>query len=157
MGLPWLAGLLILSWLGRYNGSPPTVFGVTLLATNHLPNWCDLATIAAFSLVIYYWAVHTPCPTSASARPWSRWRPRRPSNWKRRSSDTCWRGGPEPEDPARPGPSDGSGSTATTDSGPRLPMSRADSPNMQVLALRLGYLPGKQPPYGHLAHGPDYG
>jgi hypothetical protein len=37
--LPWLVGLLILSWLGRYNGSPPTVFGVTLLATNHLPNW----------------------------------------------------------------------------------------------------------------------
>jgi hypothetical protein len=31
--------LLILSWLGRYNGSPPTVSGVTLLATSHLPNW----------------------------------------------------------------------------------------------------------------------
>jgi amino acid transporter len=60
--LPWLAGLLILSWLGRYNGSPPTVFGVTLLATNHLPNWWDLAAIAAFSLVIYYWAVHSTLP-----------------------------------------------------------------------------------------------
>ena len=60
--LPWLPGLLILSWLGRYNGSPPTVFGVTLLATNHLPNWWDLATNAAFSLVIYYWAVHSTLP-----------------------------------------------------------------------------------------------
>jgi len=38
--------LLILSWLGRYNGSPPTVSGVTLLATSHLPNWQDLAAIA---------------------------------------------------------------------------------------------------------------
>jgi glycine/D-amino acid oxidase-like deaminating enzyme len=59
---PWLIGLLLLSWLGRYNGSPPTVFGVTLLATNHLPNWWDLAAIAAFSLVIYYWAVHSTLP-----------------------------------------------------------------------------------------------
>jgi hypothetical protein len=54
--------LLILSWLGRYNGSPPTVSGVTLLATSHLPNWQDLAAIAAFSLVIYYWAVHGTLP-----------------------------------------------------------------------------------------------
>ena len=51
-----------LSWLGRYNGSPPTVSGVTLLATSHLPNWQDLAAIAAFSLVIYYWAVHSTLP-----------------------------------------------------------------------------------------------
>jgi amino acid transporter len=57
--LPWLAGTLIISWLGRYNGSPPTVFGVTLLATKHLPNWWDLLVSAAFSLVIYYWAVHS--------------------------------------------------------------------------------------------------
>ena len=59
---PWLAGLLLLSWLGRYNGSPPRVFGVTLLATNHLPNWWDLAAIAAFGLVIYYWAVYSTLP-----------------------------------------------------------------------------------------------
>ena len=57
-----MAGLLILSWLGRYNGSPPTVFGVTMLATNHLPNWWDLAAIAGFSLVIYYWAVQSTLP-----------------------------------------------------------------------------------------------
>ena len=55
--LPWLVGLIIISWLGRYDGSPPTVFGVTLLATKHLPNWVDLGVLAAFSLAIYYWAV----------------------------------------------------------------------------------------------------
>lgn len=55
--LPWLAGLIIISWLGRYDGSPPTVFGVTLLATKHLANWLDLGILAVFSLAIYYWAV----------------------------------------------------------------------------------------------------
>jgi amino acid transporter len=60
--LPWLAGLLLLSWLGRYNGSPPTVFGITMAARQILPNWWDLAAVAAFSLVIYYWAVHSTLP-----------------------------------------------------------------------------------------------
>jgi amino acid transporter len=55
--IPWLAGLIILTWLGRYDGVPPTVFGVTLKATEHLPNWWDLVIFAAFSLAIYYWAV----------------------------------------------------------------------------------------------------
>src|SRR5580692_5348340 len=55
--IPWLAGIIILSWLGRYDGSPPTVFGVTLKATQHLPNWWDLVIFAGFSLAIYYWAV----------------------------------------------------------------------------------------------------
>ena len=27
-----------------------------------LPNWWDLAAIAAFSLAIYYWAVHSTLP-----------------------------------------------------------------------------------------------
>ena len=57
--LPWLAGLIIISWLGRYDGSPPTVFGVTLLATKHLPNWWDLGIVAVFGLAIYYWAVQS--------------------------------------------------------------------------------------------------
>lgn len=57
--LPWLVGLIIVSWLGRYDGSPPKVFGVTLLATHHIPNWWDLFVIAAFSLAIYYWAVQS--------------------------------------------------------------------------------------------------
>jgi amino acid transporter len=57
--LPWLVGLIIISWVGRYDGSPPTVFGVTLLATKHLANWWDLLVLAAFSLAIYYWAVQS--------------------------------------------------------------------------------------------------
>jgi len=57
--IPWLAGIFAISWLGRYDGSPPTVFGVTLLATKHLPNWADIGVVAAFSLVIYYWAVNS--------------------------------------------------------------------------------------------------
>jgi amino acid transporter len=55
--LPWLAGLIVISWLGQYDGSPPTVFGVTLLATHHIAPWWDIGVIAAFSLAIYYWAV----------------------------------------------------------------------------------------------------
>ena len=35
---------------------------MTLVATNHLPNGWDLAAIAGFSLVIYYWAVHSTLP-----------------------------------------------------------------------------------------------
>ncbi len=60
--LPWLIGLIIVSWLGRYDGDPPTVFGVTLLATKHLPNWVDLGVLAVFSLAIYYWAVAVTMP-----------------------------------------------------------------------------------------------
>lgn len=60
--IPWLAGLILISWQGQYNGSPPTVFGVTLLATMRLPNWWDLFTVAAFSLAIYYWAVYSTLP-----------------------------------------------------------------------------------------------
>jgi hypothetical protein len=48
--------------LGPLQRLAPTVFGVTLLAANHLPNWWDLAAIVAFSLVIYYWATRSTCP-----------------------------------------------------------------------------------------------
>ena len=57
--VPWLAALIIVSWLGNYDGVPPTVFGVTLLAIHHLGQWVDLAVLAAVSLAIYYWAVHS--------------------------------------------------------------------------------------------------
>jgi amino acid transporter len=60
--LPWLAGLLIISWLGQYNPTTPTVFGITLLATHHLHQWWDLGALAAFSLAIYYWAVSSGMP-----------------------------------------------------------------------------------------------
>jgi amino acid transporter len=57
--LPWLVGLILISWFGRYDGSPPTVFGVTLTATRHIGNWYDILVVAVFSLAIYYWAVQS--------------------------------------------------------------------------------------------------
>jgi len=55
--IPWLIGIAIISWQGRYTSTPDTVFGITLKPTLRIPNWWDLAVIAAFSLLIYYWAV----------------------------------------------------------------------------------------------------
>jgi amino acid transporter len=60
--LPWLTGLIILSWLGQYDASTPTVFGITLLATHHLHKWWDLGVLALFSLAIYYWATSSGLP-----------------------------------------------------------------------------------------------
>jgi amino acid transporter len=57
--VPWLVLLLIVSWLGRYNGSPDRVFGLTLVASSRLGNWWDLLAVAVMSLVIYYWATNT--------------------------------------------------------------------------------------------------
>jgi amino acid transporter len=57
--VPWLVALLVLSWLGRYDGNPTHVFGLTLVASQRLGNWYDLLAVAAMSLVIYYWATNT--------------------------------------------------------------------------------------------------
>ena len=57
--LPWLAVLFVISWLGQYDGSPPTVFSLTLLATHRIGQWWDLLALAAASLAIYYWAVNS--------------------------------------------------------------------------------------------------
>jgi amino acid transporter len=62
--LPWLALLFVVSWLGVYDGSPPTVFGITLLATHHLHQWWDIVVLAAGSLGIYYWASYSGMPTA---------------------------------------------------------------------------------------------
>jgi amino acid transporter len=60
--LPWLVGLLVISWLGNYDGSPPTVFGVTLLATHHLHQWWDVLAITLMGLYVYYWAANSGMP-----------------------------------------------------------------------------------------------
>jgi len=62
--VPWLAGLLIISWLGRYNSSLTEIFGVNLVATMRLPKWIDLLVLAVFSLAIYYWTVSSAMPTA---------------------------------------------------------------------------------------------
>jgi amino acid transporter len=62
--LPWLAILFAVSWLGNYDGDPPTVFGITLLATHHLHQWYDILVLAVGSLGIYYWASNSGMPTA---------------------------------------------------------------------------------------------
>ncbi len=57
--VPWLVALLVICWLGRYDGNPTKVFGVTLVATHRIGNWWDLLAVAAMSLIIYYWASFT--------------------------------------------------------------------------------------------------
>ncbi len=51
--LPWLAGILIISWQGQYEPS-----------VQHRPHpvLVGPAVLAAFSLVIYYWAMATRLP-----------------------------------------------------------------------------------------------
>ena len=56
--VPWLLGLALISVLGQFDGVPPKVFGLTLLARHDLPEWWDYLTVAAWSLVIYYWSIH---------------------------------------------------------------------------------------------------
>ncbi|HEX4346944.1 MAG TPA: APC family permease [Vicinamibacterales bacterium] len=43
---PWLAGQVVIGWLGRYGGG-----------RSILPNWIDILVVTLFSLVIFYWAV----------------------------------------------------------------------------------------------------
>ena len=56
--VPWVLGLTFLSIIGgSYVGSYNTVFGLTV--PFHMPFWWDLGIIAVFSLVIFYWGVHS--------------------------------------------------------------------------------------------------
>lgn len=57
--VPWLLVLLLIAWLGNYDGSPPTVFGLTLLATHRLHQWWDILAVAALALAVYYWATYS--------------------------------------------------------------------------------------------------
>src|SRR3954468_9632349 len=44
---PWLAGQVLIGWLGRYGEG----------AHNVLPGWFDITVVVAFALTIFYWAV----------------------------------------------------------------------------------------------------
>ncbi|MBV8539575.1 MAG: APC family permease [Pseudonocardiales bacterium] len=55
--LPWLAGLSVISYLGRYGGK------------NLIPEWVDLGVVAAFSLVICSLAVALSLPGQRVAPP----------------------------------------------------------------------------------------
>jgi ABC-type dipeptide/oligopeptide/nickel transport system permease component len=58
--LPYLIGMGIISWLGQFplkgdGGAPP-------INTFHIPSWWDYLIVAAFSLVIYFWAMAARLP-----------------------------------------------------------------------------------------------
>jgi len=58
--LPWLGALLLLSWLGRYDGNPTKVFGLNLVSSKRIGNWYDLLAVAAMSLIVFYLATWNP-------------------------------------------------------------------------------------------------
>jgi amino acid transporter len=54
----YLIGMGIISWLGQYSGGAVKA----PVNTNTIPLWADLGIIAAFSLVIYFWALAVKLP-----------------------------------------------------------------------------------------------
>jgi amino acid transporter len=52
----WLVGLGIISWQGQYGS------GAAPINTGRIPFWWDMVIVAAFSLVIFYWAMATKLP-----------------------------------------------------------------------------------------------
>jgi amino acid transporter len=54
----WLVGMGIISWLGQYSGGAVQA----PVNTSTIPFWWDMVVVAAFSLVIYYWAMATKLP-----------------------------------------------------------------------------------------------
>src|SRR5215467_7510694 len=55
---PYLIGMGIISWQGQFSGGAVAA----PVNTNAIPFWWDMLIIAAFSLVIYYWAMATSLP-----------------------------------------------------------------------------------------------
>ena len=54
----YLIGMGIISWLGQYSGGAVA----SPVNTNTIPFWWDMVVVAAFSLIIYYWAQATRLP-----------------------------------------------------------------------------------------------
>ena len=54
----WLVGLGIISWQGQYAGGAVAA----PVNTNRIPFWWDIVVVAAFSLLIYWWAMRTKLP-----------------------------------------------------------------------------------------------
>ena len=55
----FLIGMGIISWQGRYCSSGVAGPGASCSATSNIPFWWDIAIVAAFALVIYFWAQAT--------------------------------------------------------------------------------------------------
>ncbi len=59
MWLPvYLIGMGIISWQGQFSGGAVSA----PVNTNNIPFWWDMVIVAAFSLVIYFWAMFTRLP-----------------------------------------------------------------------------------------------
>lgn len=54
----YLIGMGVISWQGQYDGGAV----LSPVNTNFLPLWVDLAVVAAFTLVIYFWAMAVKLP-----------------------------------------------------------------------------------------------
>ena len=54
----YLIGMGIISWLGQFSGGAVAA----PVNTNRIPFWWDMVVVAAFSLIIYYWAQATKLP-----------------------------------------------------------------------------------------------
>jgi amino acid transporter len=55
----YLIGMGIIAWQGQYSGEESTA---PPLNTGHIPFWWDMVVVAAFSIVIYFWAVAVRLP-----------------------------------------------------------------------------------------------
>jgi amino acid transporter len=55
----WLIGLTLISWQGQFTGSQ---IWFSVSATHNIPFWADMGVVAAFALVIYFWAQFTAAP-----------------------------------------------------------------------------------------------
>jgi amino acid transporter len=55
----YLVGMGIIAWQGQFSGESSTA---APLNTGHIPFWWDMVIVAAFSLVIYFWAMATRLP-----------------------------------------------------------------------------------------------
>ena len=60
----YLIGLGIISWQGQYAGGAVKA----PLNTGHIPFWWDMLVVAAFALVIYYWAMASRLPKDEMLR-----------------------------------------------------------------------------------------
>jgi hypothetical protein len=54
----YLIGMGIISWQGQYSGGAVAA----PVNTGHIPFWIDMLVVAAFSLVIYFWAQAVKLP-----------------------------------------------------------------------------------------------
>jgi amino acid transporter len=55
---PWMGGLVIIGWLGRYGDGARSI----------LPDWIDIAVVIGFGLAIFYWALSVPLTEAEASK-----------------------------------------------------------------------------------------